>query len=147
MASLSDIAADLKSAMLARESEKVSVLRMLQSELKNNHIKKGGDLTEDEILQVIRKEIKKRQETADLYTTQNQPERAAQETQEASILSVYLPPAADPSAVEAFIAGRLQELGTPTPHMRGQLMKETMAHFGASVDGKTVNEIVSRLLN
>ena len=146
MASLASISADLKSAMLARETDKVGTLRLLLSELKNLQIKKGEDLSDDEVLQTVRREIKKRQDTASLYTQQGQSDRADQELGEVSILSIYLPPAIDPATIETFIKDLMATLGTPTPQHRGQIMKDTLAHFGTSVDGRTVNEIVSRLL-
>jgi uncharacterized protein YqeY len=141
------ITADVKSAMLAHESTKVSVLRLLQSELKNALIKKSEPLTDEEIIQTIKKEVKKRQEAAELYTTQGYPDRATAEMNEVAILSTYLPAAADPAVVESFVKERLASAGEPTPALRGVLIKETMAHFGNQVDGRTVSEIVARLLS
>jgi len=138
-------AAELKTAMLARESEKVTTLRLLISELKNSQIKKGSVLTEDEVTQVIRREVKKRQDAAALYSQQNQPERAAAEEAEIAILSVHLPAAVDSAVIESYVKELMQTVGS-TPAVRGTLIKETMSHFGNQTDGRTVNEIIAKLL-
>ncbi len=144
---LERLTADVKSAMLARESERVAVLRLLQAEAKNAQIKKGEVLSDDELLQVIRKEVKKREEAATLYTQQNHPDRATQELAEAAILQEYLPAALDPSIIETYLQGKLSEWNeAPTPALRGKLIKEALTHFGNQVDGKQVNAVVSALL-
>lgn len=141
------LTADVKSAMLAHESERVAVLRLLQAEVKNAQIKKGEALSDDEILQVIRKEVKKREEAAILYTEQNHPDRATQELAEAAILKEYLPAALDSSVIEDFLKGKLLEWNEdPTPALRGKLIKEALTHFGSQVDGKQVNIVVSTIL-
>ena len=145
MALFTDISADLKSAMLSREAETVSVLRLLVSELKYAQIKKGSDLTDEEIMQSIRREVKKRDEAALLYRSEKHEDRATQEESEALILKKYLPAALDPQVITAFIQSQIEEIGS-TPAVRGALIKATMNHFGNQVDGKVVSGIVGQLL-
>lgn len=148
MALLETIAADLKTAMLASDSQTVSVLRLFQAEAKNAHIAKGEALSDQELIQLLRREIKKREEAATLYLNQGQPERAAQETRESQILSQYLPPAADPAELKAFIETRLKELNLEkTPAAQGILIRETMNKFTSAADGKIVSQIVRDVLN
>ena len=85
---------DLKAAMKAREAERLGVLRMLKSALKNAAIEKGGmdfELSEPDALAIVRKELKKRQDSVESFTKGGRPELAAKETSEAAMLSVYLP--------------------------------------------------------
>ena len=142
---LETLDADLKTAQLARDAVTTGVLRMLKAELKNTEIALGEPLTEPKILQVIRKEIKKRTESALLYEKGGNTTQAATERQEADILNAYLPASIDPHIVEAFITSRIGELGTLTPQLKGQLIRETVSHFAGQTDGKIVSDIVNRL--
>lgn len=147
MGVISQISSDLKTALLAREERTVTTLRLLQSELKNAQITKGEELTESEVTQVIRKEIKKRLDTASLYEGQAQIDRAQAERAEADILSAYLPPAADPAELRSFIETKLAELKLEkTPAAQGTLIKETMAKFAGQTDGQTVSALVRDVL-
>ena len=139
--------ADLKEAMLAGNSMAVSVLRMLKSDLKNAEIAAGAPLGEQEIIAIIRKEAKKRSETAQTFLNAGEPERAAQERAEGLLLSQYLPIAPPTEQVEIFVKDYIQKnLPTPSPKDRGGVIKATMLQFQGSVDGSVVSTIVSRLL-
>lgn len=146
MALTQHILAELKDAMLTRQSEKTGVLRMLQAELKNTQIKLGHELSDDEVIQVIRKEVKKRQESASLYTTHGQAERAATETSEATLLSSYLPAQVSPEVLTAFLKDEIAAAGgTFLPSMQGNLIKAALAKFGNQVDGRQVSEALASI--
>jgi uncharacterized protein YqeY len=141
------ITADLKTAMLARESESVSVLRMLNAEIKNAAIASGQALDESQLVQLIRKEIKKRKETAAAYIQAGSTDRAASEESEAILLEKYLPPAVDSALVEAFLKQEASKLGTLEPKHRGELIRAAMQQFSGQVDGKVVSDLVSQLFS
>lgn len=146
MALTQQIIADIKEAMLARQSEKTGVLRMLHSEIKNAQINLGHELSDDEIIAVVRKEVKKRNESAALYTKHDQPERATQETAEAAILSVYLPAAVDSEVLKTFLTQTVSEMGGEfSPALRGKLIQAALAKFGNQTDGKQINEALTEL--
>lgn len=143
---LSDqLSADLKQAMLNRDATVVSVLRMLQAELKNAAIAKQAPLDEPETLGVIRKEVKKRKDAAEAYTSAGSADRAAAEEGEAAILSRYLPAAADEASVRAFLQEEVAKLGTLEPRHRGELIRSAMAQFAGALDGQTASRLVGEL--
>lgn len=139
------LTADLKSAMLNRDTTTVSVLRMLQSELKNAAIAKMADLSLDDEIAVVRKEVKKRTEAAEAYTKAGNADRAQAEEAEATILSAYLPAAADEQDVRAFMKGYAAGLGTLEPRHRGELIKAAREKFGNSLDGQTAAKLAGEL--
>src|SRR5215218_6368493 len=86
------IRADLTESMKARDAEKLSTLRMLQSSLKYAQIESGHELGDDEALIVIRKAVKQRLDSIEQYTSGNRPELAEKESREMDLLKTYLPP-------------------------------------------------------
>ena len=139
------LTSDLKQAMLNKESVVVSVLRILKSEMKNASIAAGGTLNDEQATQVIRREINKRQDAATAYRNVKSEERALSEEAEATVLKAYLPAQADSADVEAFVKTLIATFPEVGPKQRGDLIRQTMAHFSSQTDGKTVSEIVSRL--
>lgn len=147
MSLLERLRSDLKTAMLGHDAVTVSILRMLLSELKNAQIKKGEDLSEPETIQILRKEMKKREETADLYAQQDQTDRSEQERHEASVIQTYLPAGIKPEVIETFIQNLIKTQNLEqSPAAKGVIMKATMAEFSGQVDGKQVMQLVDKLL-
>ena len=140
------ITSDLKTALLSSNATAVSVLRLLKSELKNASIAQTGALDEAAGFQVIRREIKKRQDAAELYRKGGRAEQASQEEAEGLILEKYLPAQANPQEVETFIKQAIQEIPNPSAKNKGEIIKLALSKFGNQVDGRTVSEIVNRLL-
>ena len=94
MAIREQLMADLKQAMLAKESAKVTTIRFIQSEIKNKEISvrtENRDLTEDEVLDVLNKEAKKRKDNITLYTQNGREDLASGEQAELDIIMNYLP--------------------------------------------------------
>src|ERR671937_303077 len=97
---------DLKEAMRAKDATKLGVLRMLKSALKYAAIEKSGadaDLNEAEAIQVIRKQVKQRQDSIESFEKGGRPELATKEKQELSILSTYLPQAISPEELSQVV--------------------------------------------
>lgn len=140
------IEAEVKAAMKAGEKEKLSTLRMLLTEVKNERIKRGSDVDEAGFTALVRKAIKQREEAAAQYHNGGREELAAKEESEKEMLAAYLPAQADEgqirTAVEAFVAER----GLSGPAAIGQVMKEMLARFGTAADGATVNRITREVL-
>src|SRR5437762_13986825 len=86
------IRAELTAAMKARDAEKLSTLRMLQSSFKYQQIEAGHELSDEEAMSVIRKAVKQRQDSIEQYTKGNRPELADKERAEMEMLKGYLPP-------------------------------------------------------
>ena len=138
--------ADLKQALLAKDSRAVSVLRMLKSELHNAQISSGKELDEAETLKVLRKEIKKRTEASAAYTNAGSPERAQEEELEAEVLRKYLPPQADIAQVEAFVREVISGLEDRSPRQKGVVIQQVLAKFAGQVESSEVAGLVNRLL-
>jgi uncharacterized protein YqeY len=134
--------ADLKEAMKARDKDRVSTLRMLLAMVKNRRIELGAELAEGELLSLVRKAIKQREDSAAQYRQGNRLELAQKEEAEIAILETYLPPPVDDSAVREEVRAYLRSSGLSGPKAMGAVMKEMSARFAGKVDGKTLSGIV-----
>jgi uncharacterized protein YqeY len=140
---------DLKEAMKARQAERLGVLRLLKSALKNAAIEKGGAefaLSEGDALAIVRKELKKRQDSVESFTKGGRPELAAKEQAEAAILATYLPQAMTPEEVQALVASVIQETGATSKKDMGAVMKLANERAAGRVDGKTLSATVAAAL-
>jgi uncharacterized protein YqeY len=140
------IETDLKAAMKSGDKLRLQTLRLLLTEIKNERIRRGGEVDEAGFVALVRKAIKQREEAAGQYRAGNRPESAAKEESEAAILGAFLPAAADEGEVRAAIAALIAERGLSGPQAVGPIMKEMLARFGGSADGATLNRIARELL-
>lgn len=147
MATLTEqIRADLTESMKARDAEKTSTLRMLQSALKYQQVEVKHELSDEEALTVIRKAVKQREDSIEQYEKGNRPELAAKERSEMELLKTYLPPELSQEELETGIREIVASTGAQSKKDMGKVMKEATARFKGRVDGKKIQEIVSRLL-
>ncbi len=138
---------DIKSAMKAKEALKLSALRMLKAAVSNAAIQKGKPTLEDaEVMDVIAKLIKQREESVAAFTKGNRPEMAEKENQEAAILKAYLPPAMTDEELQSLVQAAIQETGASGPQGMGAVMKHVQPKAAGRADGKRVSEIVRKLL-
>ncbi len=138
---------ELKASMKARDELRTSVLRMLKAASSNAAIQKGKDLLEDgEMLEVVQKLMKQRQESVDAYTKAGRNDLAEKEKKEAQILQAYLPPAMPEEELKAIIQAAIEELGASGPAAVGQIMKVVLPKVKGRADGKQVNQLVAQLL-
>ncbi len=133
---------DMKAAMKARDAARLGVLRMTLSEIKNARIEKGADLTDEDVIQVIRRAVKKREEASEAFRGGGRPELAESESREAEVLNVYLPRMIGGAELEEIVAAAIVEAGATSPKDMGKVMKVVMAAHGSQVDGKAVQAIV-----
>jgi uncharacterized protein len=141
---------DLKTALLAGDKLQVSVLRSLKSAITYAEVAKGikgsGQLSDDELLQVLAKQAKQRQESADAYTKAGSTERADAELAEKAVIDRYLPKALTRHEIEALVSQAIYELGAPTPQTMGRIIGEVKQKAGAGVDGALIAQIVKERL-
>ncbi len=140
------IEADVKTAMKSGEKEKLSTLRMLLTEIKNERIRRGSEVDEAGFVSLVRKAIKQREEAASQYRNGGREELAAKEESERKILSAYLPAQVDEGQIRAAVEEIVAEKGLSGPAAMGPIMKEVLARFGSSADGATVNRIAREVL-
>ncbi|MBI3317851.1 MAG: GatB/YqeY domain-containing protein [Candidatus Omnitrophica bacterium] len=138
---------DLKTAMKARDELKVSTLRGLKAAAMNQAIALKKQLLEEpEVMDVIQKLLKQRQESIEAFTKGNRPDLASKESKEAEILRTYLPAQMDEAELKAIIQAALKELGASGTPALGQVMKAVLPKVKGRAEGKRVNELVVQLL-
>jgi uncharacterized protein len=140
------IEADVKTALKAGEKEKLSTLRMLLTEIKNERIRKGSDVDEAGFVSLVRKSIKQREDSVSQYRQGGREELAAKEEAEIQVLNQYLPAQVDEGQIRAAIEALVAERGLSGPASIGPIMKEMLARFGSSADGATINRIARETL-
>lgn len=132
---------DLTAAMKAGESERVGALRLVLSELQKA-AKEGND---DEQA-ILRRERKRRLESAKAFRDGDRPELAAQEEAEAEIIAAYLPAELSDDELRAIVADAVTESGATSPKDMGQVMKAAMPKVAGRADGKRVSALVQEAL-
>ncbi len=150
MSLLERITNDMKEAMRARESEKLSTLRMAKAALMNEQNKNGIDyvLSDEEIVKVLQTLVKQRKDAADQYQAGGRTDLAEKEIAEIAVLQVYLPREASDAEITAAVGAAVAEIGASSLKEMGTVMKAAMAKLsGMSVDGKKVNEAVKSALS
>lgn len=143
------ISEDIKTAMRAKDSIALNSLRALKSALTNAAIEKDGLgtlLDEPEILAVVRKQIKQRQDSIEQFEKANRQELAETEKAEIAILSKYLPAALSEAQISEFVAQAIKETGAASKADIGKVMKRTQELCEGRADGKTLSAaVISRL--
>lgn len=132
---------DLVTAMKAGEKERVGALRMVLSELQKA-AKEGGD---DEVT-VLRRERKRRLESAAAFREAGREELATAEDAEAAIITTYLPAELSDEELRAIVTEAVAEVGATSPKDMGQVMKAAMTRAAGKADGKRVSTIVQEVL-
>jgi len=140
------IRADLTAAMKAQEKERLSVIRMLQSAVKNEQINLGHELSDEEAMSVIRKAVKQRQDSIEQYSNAGRTQLADKERSEMEILKTYLPAELSEEELESGLRDIIAATGAQSKKDLGKVMKEATAKYKGRADGKRIQEIVGRLL-
>ncbi len=147
MSLLTQISADIATAMRARASERLGTLRLLKSALVNREVERGRALDETEERQVLQQMVKQRRDAIDQFRSGGREDLALKDEAEIALLNGYLPPAADEAAIEAAVDAAIAETGASTMKDMGKVMKATQARLAdVTADGRLVSEIVKRKL-
>ncbi len=137
------IVADIKEAMLAKDAERLSTLRMVKANLMNRRIEKGSDLTDEETSKALQSLVKQRRDSIEQYEAAGRTELADKEKLEISHIEGYLPQAATVEEIDAAVADAVVETGASSMKDMGGVMKAAQAKLaGKSVDGRTLSEAV-----
>lgn len=147
---LNKINTDLKEAMRNKDTQTVSVLRMLVSAINNEAIalkKKEAGLSEDEEIKVLKREAKKRKDSIQQYEVGGRPELAEQEKKELNILNQYLPEEMGEEEVKKIAQEIISGMGEVLPNQFGQVMGQVMAKVKGQADGGLVSKVVKEMLN
>ena len=147
MALADQLQQEIKSAMLAKDAERLGALRMLKSAIGYVQIEKKTDaLSDSDFIAVVQREVKKRRDAAEQFTTGGRPELAAKENAEIAVLETFLPKPLSPEELEALVRATIQEIGATDKKQMGAVMKAVQAKVAGRAEGKTISGIVNRLL-
>src|SRR4051812_42731583 len=139
--------AAIADAMRKHDPVRLTALRMLKAALVNREVQRGGALDDAEALQVVASLVKQRKDSIEQFTKGGRQDLADKEAAEIRVLETYLPPAADPAAIEHAVVTAIAETGATAAKDMGRVMKAAMAKLaGQGVDGKAVNELVRQKL-
>ena len=138
---------EIKTAMLARDAERLNTLRMLKSAVGYVQIEKKTEaLSDPDFMAVVQREVKKRRDSVEQYTNGGRPELAAKETAEISVLETFLPKPLSGEELEALVRSTIQEVGATDKKQMGAVMKAVQAKVAGRADGKSISALVGRLL-
>ncbi|MGU9981901.1 GatB/YqeY domain-containing protein [Phreatobacter sp. HK31-P] len=141
---------DLKEAMKAGDKPRLGTIRLMQAALKDKDIEARGagkgPLSDDEILQLLQKMVKQRQESAKMYADGGRPELADQETAEIAVITAYLPKQMDEAEAKAAIAAVIAETGAAGVKDMGKVMGELKARYAGQMDFGRASPLVKQLL-
>lgn len=147
MSKTDDVRKAMVDAMKAKDKDRKDTLSMLLAALKNKTIDKRADLTEEEEVQVVLKEIKQTKESLEL-TPADRTDLIEDYKKRLAVLEEFAPKMMDAEEIKAIVSGVLADLGitAPTGKDKGRIMKELMPKVKGKADGKLVNEIVGSFM-
>ena len=140
------INAEIKTAMLAKDAKKLEALRAIKSVILLLKSSPEG-LTDELETKALQKEVKKRKETAEIYTQQSRPELAEVELYQAAVIESYLPKQMSEEEVRAEITKIISSVGATSPADMGKVMGVATKQLAGKADGKAISGIVKELLN
>ena len=137
---------DLKTVLKEKKELQVSTLRLLLSEIHNRQIEKQADLNDEDVIVVIRRAVKQRQEAIEAYQKGNRLELAEKEKEESTILSNYLPQEMSAEELEKTVKEVIKGLGPVGSGDFGRVMGAVMGKVKGRIDGAKVTEVVKKLI-
>ncbi len=137
---------DMKQAMLDRNAERLSTLRLLKSAIKYEAIKKTSSLTDAEVTGLIQKQIKQHRESIQQFTDGGRKDLVAKEEKEAAILESYLPKQLADEELKKIVEKEAQALGASTKKDFGRLMKHLSDQLAGSVDNRRLSAELGKIL-
>ncbi len=146
MSLITTIEDEIKEAMRARDAERRDALRLIVNALKNSEKELQRPLSDDEELQVLQRERKKRVEAADAFRTGGREEQAAAEERELEILEEFMPEPLSEDEIEEIIDDAIAEVGATSMADLGRVMADVMPQIAGRADGSSVSQIVREKL-
>ncbi len=147
MALVSQISSDLKTALKSGDRERVGVLRMVSAALENERFSEKGELSDDKIVAVLRREVKKRVDAAEGFRKGDREEQACTEEREKAIIEQYLPSDFSDEELERIVRDAIQETGMTSVKDFGRIMGSVMSRVAGRADGTRVRIMVEKILS
>ncbi|HJP71814.1 MAG TPA: GatB/YqeY domain-containing protein, partial [Candidatus Limnocylindria bacterium] len=136
----------MRDAMRAREEQRLQTLRMALAASQNQRIARGRDLTDEEVVDVLTKQVKQRRESIAMYRDAGRDDRAEAEEAEAAILAEFLPEQLAEDEIERLARAAIAESGASSPSDMGRVMGRLSPQTKGRADGRVVSDVVRRLL-
>ena len=142
------INSDMTAAMKAKDAARTSTLRMLKAAIVNRQIEKGGELDEEELMKLLRSQVKQRRDSVAQYEKGGRQDLVDKETAEIAVIEGYLPQAASSEEIDKAVAEAIAETGATSIKEMGAVMKAVMPRLaGRNADGRAVSETVKARLS
>jgi uncharacterized protein len=146
MSRIETIEEGIKEAMLSRDGERRDALRLIINALKNSEKELQRPLSEDEELQVLQRERKRRVEAAEAFRSGGREEQAAAEERELAILEEFMPEPLGEEEIEEIVDDAIAEVGATSMADLGRVMADVMPQIAGRADGSVVSQIVREKL-
>ena len=141
------ILADVTVAMKAKDAARTSTLRMLKAAIVNRQIEKGGELDEEELMKLLRSQVKQRRDSVEQYGKGGRQDLVDKELAEIAVIEGYLPQAASQDEIDQAVTAAIAETGATSMKEMGAVMKAVMPRLaGKNADGRAVSEAVKHKL-
>jgi uncharacterized protein YqeY len=147
MSSLQRLSQEIKAAMLARDADRLSTLRLLKSAIGYVQIeKKTDELPDAEFIAIVQKEVKKRRDAIEQYEKGGRAELAAREKQEISVLEQFRPTPLTDAELEELIRSTILETGATSKKQMGQVVKAAQTRAAGRAEGRAISAMAGKLL-
>jgi uncharacterized protein YqeY len=141
------INSDIKTAMKAREADKLAALRDIKSKLLLEATSGGGDVSEEAGNKIVMKLYKQRMDTYDLYIKEGREDLAKDEKFQAEVIGVYMPAMMSEEEVRKIVQGKIAAMGASGPQDIGKVMGPIMGQLNGKADGSLISSIVKEELS
>jgi hypothetical protein len=140
------IADDMRTAMKARDQARVGALRMLMAAVKNSEVEKLHELSDDEVVEVVAREAKRRRESIEAFEKGGRADLVEKESAELGVLEAYLPAKLSDEELAGIVDEAIAETGASSPKQMGEVMKAVMPKVRGRADGAQVSALVKARL-
>ncbi|HEX3230410.1 MAG TPA: GatB/YqeY domain-containing protein [Pyrinomonadaceae bacterium] len=138
---------DMTAAMKAQDAARTSTLRMVKAAIMNREKDGGGAITDEDVLKLLRSQVKQRRDSVEQYQKAGRAELADKEIAEIAVIETYLPQAASEAEIEQAVSEAIAETGASSMKDMGAVMKAVMPKLtGKNADGRTVSDTVKKKL-
>lgn len=144
---LEKIRKDVFSAMKTGDQEKAGILQILVANIKNEELKKGDALNEDEEIKVLRSEVKKLKDAIEQYKLAGRQDLVEHDKKQLDIVNEYLPEEMSEEKIRELVKSKIEQVGATSIRDMGKVMGVVMKEAGTNVDGNIVKNIVQEMLN
>ena len=147
MGSQATLSQEIKAAMLAKDADRLSTLRLLKSAVGYAQVeRKTESLSDGDFIAVVQKEVKKRRDSIEQFDKGGRPELAEKERKEILVLETFLPKPLAAEELEQLVKATIQELGATSKKDMGPVIKAAQAKAAGRADGKSISGLVGKLL-